>query len=138
MPRTMTARASVADDGTLPKDTRRLLRGELQLYAGREVEIRVSPPTRSTSANAYYWGVVLRAVQTGWSDAGVALSSDQWHEIFKHRHLAWGVEEINGREVPVPPSTRRLSTTEFHEYLERIRYDEEFVVGPEIEIPEPA
>ncbi len=86
-----------------------------------EVTIQRRRATRSIQANAYYWGVVLRALSehTGYTP-------DEIHDICKAKFLPkrLAIQDGNGEvvgEFVLGGSTRALNTNEFHDYVERIR-----------------
>lgn len=94
-----------------------------QLPDGWEMELSLTRlrATRSVQANAYYWGVVLKALaeHTGYT-------ADEMHDVckakFLSKHLALqnGNGEIVG-EFVLGGSTRKLKTNEFYDYVEAIR-----------------
>ena len=143
MPSPLTIRSEVrlGDDGKarLSKVAHAQIAAALPLYAGREVEITIRPPKRSTAANAYYWGVVVREAQRVLVEAGYALTSDDVHRWLKRRHLPWRhVDTPTGPETR-EPSTASLDSTEFFGYVEAIRTDEALLaLGFHAEAPEPA
>ena len=71
---------------------------------------------RSNNQNAYYWGCVLKYVSehTGYSE-------NELHEVFKNMFLPKKFITINDREIEITKSTTQVKTTEFEEYVERIR-----------------
>jgi len=76
---------------------------------------------RSARANAYYWGAVVKelAEYTGYTP-------DETHEILKRQFLskAVSIATKNGRVVGewvIGGSTRRLTTAQFFDYIDRIR-----------------
>ena len=84
--------------------------------------IAIAPYTkkRSTSANAYLWGVVYptiikEAALEGWN-------ADDLHEFFLGEHFGWETIEGFGRRrmKPVRRSSG-LSTTEFQDYIAHIQ-----------------
>ena len=94
-----------------------------QLPDGWEMELALTRKrsTRSQHANAYYWGVVLHhlAEHTGYS-------VDEMHDVCKAKFLAKHLAVQNGNgeivgEFVLGGSTRKLTTTEFYDYVERIR-----------------
>lgn len=137
MPKARTFTARVDDDGRLPIATERHIQDELKLYAGRRCAVRLSRPRRSHQANSYLWGVVYKTIRRAMSEAGTSLPADVWHRYFKDKYLDPWVEIIAGREIVNPPSTARLDSTAFYEYVEAIRTDEEIVRVLGIHIPNP-
>lgn len=118
-------------------DILRFLSGQVPLYEGRQMQIRVSPPKRSTQANSYYWGVVLPEVQKGFMKAGAgACSITALHAFFKTELLGTEAKDVLGKVIEIPKSTSRLDSTAFYEYIEGIR-NHELVLQAQIVIPEP-
>ena len=77
--------------------------------------------TRSVQANAYYWGVVVKALvdHTGYTP-------DEMHDLLKIQFLPKDVALASGNGTVVAAfviggSTTGLSTGEFYDYVERIR-----------------
>lgn len=77
--------------------------------------VTITHPTRGTSQNAAYWGVVLKSLseQTGNDEDGL-------HEFFKKRFLRPKECLVMGEEVTYTPSTTKLTTKAFGEYLDKI------------------
>jgi len=80
-----------------------------------EITVQRMRATRSPMANAYYWGVVLQHISECTGD-----DVEDLHEVFKRKfnpkrvHLGDGDDVIGG-------STRTMKTTDFYEYVEKIR-----------------
>jgi hypothetical protein len=94
-----------------------------QLPDGWEMELSLTRlrSTRSLEANAYYWGVVLAilADYTGYS-------ADELHDVCRAKFLSKQLAVCNGNgeivgEFVLGGSTRKLTTQEFYDYVERIR-----------------
>jgi hypothetical protein len=79
-----------------------------------EVVLRKQKSTRSINQNNYYWGVVLELL----SDNGN--TPDEWHEMCRQMFLK-SFKTVNNKEIEFARSTTKLNTTEFEEYLEKIR-----------------
>lgn len=79
------------------------------------VRCELKRDTRSSQANRYYFGAVLRAISehTGYE-------VDELHAYFKKRFNPRHIE-LGGDEDVVGGSTRKLNTQQFTEYVERIR-----------------
>ena len=133
MPLPLEIRTTVDDSGRLPKKYSRWIAEHLQLYAGREVAIRIKAPTRSTRANAYYWGAIISPIRTAMIEAGIgffetdqgikAVTSDAIHEWFKSKYLPPRTAVVFGDDVTLRPSTQDLDSTQFSDYIEAIRND---------------
>lgn len=147
MPHKLTIRTTVDEDGHLPKTRRNQIASTLQLYTGSEVEITIGKPKRSTQANAYYWGVVLKEIQLACVEAGVTatnpetgemhpITAEMLHRMMKDRYLQPEPVEIAGQPLTLGGSTTRLDSTEFFDYVERVRSDP-FVLALGVDVPEP-
>jgi len=97
---------------------RQLLHGRRECEV--EIIVRRAYATRSTKANAFYWGVVLQALaeHTGHLP-------EELHDILKAKFLpkALAVCDLNGElrgEYVIGGSTASLSVEEFSEYMNRI------------------
>lgn len=75
-----------------------------------EVVVRKLRSQRSNLQNNYYWGVVLDILSR---ETGYEIS--EMHEILKYKFL-----KVKGKMEYVK-STTKLSTSEFEEYLEKIK-----------------
>lgn len=139
MPQAIDITLSVTGEGQFAdKGRSRWLREIIKLYAGRDVRIRVSSPKRSTSANAYLWGVVYARIQQGLLESGTAVSTEAIHEHFKRRYLPARVITVFGEDHVLPGSTSDLDSTAFYEYVEAVRNDEDVLqLGVYIEEPDP-
>ena len=88
-----------------------------QLTGKKLIKIESFKNKRSISQNNYYWGVVLKyvAVETGFT-------VDEAHQVLTKQFL--GYEKVNsktGEIIDLVKSTKKLSTVDFEEYLERVR-----------------
>lgn len=92
--------------------------------------------SRSSRANRYYWGVVLKLIA-----AESGHTADELHEIEKMRHLSKTVEWTNPttgevEEMRIPGSTARLTISQFSDYLEAVMFDGSTMFG--IVFPSPS
>lgn len=76
-----------------------------------DATIRKERSQRSTNQNNYYFGVVCKVLGDYFG-----YEVDDMHEALKLKFL-----QIGPCDVPTVKSTTKLNTTEFEEYLERIR-----------------
>ena len=136
MPEPLTFACTVSKDGRLPDACRELVRRTLRLYAEGEVEVTIRKPKRSNRANAYWWGVVLPAIQRGLAEAGKAVSCEALHVHFAEKYLPPRVEEVFGVTMVLRGRTSELDSTSFFDFVESVRYDEE-VLALGVEVPEP-
>lgn len=98
---------------------------------GQEILITVRPrkKNRTLKQNAYYWLVLnVIADYTGHS-------SDELHEIYKHKFLPRRVITYQYDQIELPGTTTVLTTDQFGEYLDRI-IAEAGTMGVTVPIPE--
>lgn len=146
-------RSGIIENGELKIDNREGLFHELQLMKDGAVEIiiRRKIKKRSFNQNAYYWAVVIPAIQKGIHELGERLTlneTENWlidfiastdkeftHTFLKNKFIErLQIDESTGEIIEVKPSTRKLNKEDFSEYLERvIQFANEVL---EIEIPE--
>ena len=136
MPVALTLRGDVDAEGRPSKALAERARDAFRLYAGGTVEITIAPPRRSTTANAYYWGVVVREVQRAMVEAGMMAPSEAVHDWLKRRHLPIRTVEVMGESITLPASSAILNSTDFSDYIERIKGDE-MLLAIGCVIPEP-
>ena len=87
----------------------------LDLATEWEVLIRKAKSKRSVDQNALYWAwIAVVEVETG-------NDKDALHEFFKHKFLINQRVLVFGEQVEKRPSTTKLNTKEFSEYMEKIR-----------------
>ena len=89
--------------------------GELDLTKPKQVVISDYVKRRGLSQNSLMW-VWLHEIA---DDTGH--TADECHEIFKRMFLEPQTMEMGGTVVDIPPSTTKLTTTEFTDYLTRIQ-----------------
>lgn len=96
-----------------------------------EVTIQRLRATRSSAANAYYWGVVLHMISEHTGD-----TVEDLHDYFKRRFNAKPIAiGLDDEDHVTGGSTRRLNTIQFYEYIEQIRqFAAEFL---DMSIPNP-
>lgn len=126
-------------DGRLPAKVEQQLAAVFRNAEGRQVVISVREVRRrrSNDQNAYYWGVVVQTVLEAFREAGNMVDADDVHLFLKLRvgKLAQVLVTPQGEVIKSLGSTSKLSTTEFMNYIERIRAWAVEVLG--VEIPEP-
>jgi len=137
MPEKRTVTTTVKDDGTLlarmaGQDLLDWLADQFKLFAGGRVEISVSRPTRTLRQNRKYWAM-LTEIAEAFRQAGVTelhmvapsgemislpINKALLHRFYKAKYLS---AEEPGKE----PSTRNLDQTQMHDYMQKIRHDED-------------
>ena len=87
--------------------------GELDLSKAWEVEVKPFAFNRSTEQNKRYWALI--------GELGSFLGYDEgeMHELMKYKFLSYKTEML-GEEIPVIPSTSKLTIKEFVEYLSKV------------------
>jgi hypothetical protein len=112
---------------------------DVHLLSDMEVEVRIRKKKRirSSSMNSYYWAEVVPKVQAGLRDFGEKLNmseTDEWikdyfstvtkdhaHEFVKDRFIEKIlVDEDTGEVIKNEVSTKRMSTSEFQDYISDI------------------
>lgn len=101
----------------IPMD-KRIFRQAFFCHEGKEVDLTVKRhrENRSANQNAFYWGVVVPMI----GEAIGEQDPEAVHEVLKVEHNYY-MATVGKKEIRVPLSTAELTTTEFEEYLERIR-----------------
>lgn len=98
---------------------KRLLRGR----SDSELEIVIQPKRekRSAAANAYYWSVVLNAISE-YSGYDPNETHEAMKALFLPKELAFcdGNGVVQG-EIVIGGSTRKMTVSEFYDYVERVR-----------------
>ena len=87
--------------------------GELDLTKAWDVEVKPFAFNRSTQQNRRYWALN--------KELGNFLGYDEneMHELLKYKFLSYKTEML-GEEIPVIPSTSKLTIKEFVEYLSKV------------------
>ena len=87
--------------------------GELDLSNAWEIEVKPFAFNRSTQQNKKYWKLI--------SELGSFLGYDEgeMHELCKYKFLSYKTELL-GEEIPVIPSTSKLTIKEFVSYLDQV------------------
>ena len=106
----------VVKGGKFFADNSELFNQAFFCHEGRRVEVSVKRHVkkRSLKQDRYYFGVVVAMI-------GEAIGEDDplaIHEVLKHECNYYLAGDF---EVRVPLSTKKLTTAEFEDYLERVR-----------------
>ena len=111
--------------GHLPGQVHREFDDLVRGLAGKRITIKLSlyRKRRSTSANAYYWGVVVKSVTALFREHGNYLDDEEIHEFLKLRvgKLAQVIVLPDGEVVKGLGSTAKLTTSEFASYIMQIK-----------------
>ena len=95
-----------------------LFNQDLRNYEGKEAYIIIKPfrKNRSDNQNRYYWGVVIKIL----SDE-IGFEPEEMHEVLKQKFLTQETLRIGKEDFIVVKPTHNMNTTEFEEYLSKIR-----------------
>lgn len=120
-------------DGKLQwrEDQKRQLAEFCGRVTGRAVDVCIKRQVkhRSNSQNRFYWGCVLQEIANS-----TGHTTEDLHEVFKREFLPKQFVVIGDEEFEIAKSTTELTTTEFEQYIERIRV---FASGFGVQIPLP-
>jgi hypothetical protein len=112
-------------EGGRLKSNRAALSCALADFEGKDVTITIArkKKTRSNEQNRFYWGALLPIVQAAFRDIGHILTQEETHLMLRAKFLnvALPIGE-DGLFIDHIRSTTELSTTEFMEYIESIRW----------------
>lgn len=115
--------ARVDEDGRINDLVRRQVAADIARFRGRDVEITISPPKRSSRANSYYWGHVLKQIRIAADESGQHVTQEALHGYYKQKYADPIVVQVGNRQI-IEYSTRNMTSTEFFEYVERVKTDE--------------
>jgi hypothetical protein len=104
-------------------------------FEGKEVLVQIEKPKkkRSLAANGYYWGVVLPMIANYMGEDNL----DYVHAIMKSECLKT-IKIIRGKAYTAVGSTKKLTTNQFSDYLERVRRFAASEMSLNIPDPDPA
>lgn len=136
---TLELNASIDKDGKFSLHNRDRFLEWCRGNKDRKIEVRFGRKysKRSHPQNKYYWGVLIKEVAIRLRELGNDwLTDDDVHEMMKMKFNCKLQPNTNtGETVEIPKSTTSLTTTEFNEFMERIRmWASDFL---EIYIPDP-
>lgn len=91
---------------------------------------------RSDPQNRYYFGIVIKEIGIRLRDLGHQwLEDEDVHEMMKQKFNFERIVSDHGEALDLPKSTASMTTTQFSEYIERVRqWAADFL---EIYIPDP-
>lgn len=109
--------------------------GFLKHLAGKRITLTIGEdkPNRSTQANRYYWGVVVRTLADEFG-----YSQDDMHAALAYKFLRVEAEAKFGEAMPLVRSTATLKTDEFERYMEDVRIWAATEMGVVIPLPNEA
>lgn len=138
MPHSLDLVFDVDEDGRLTDRRRaRWMWEQLRFYAGGKVRIRISRPKRSNRANAYYWACIIEPIRKALMESGQVLTAEAIHSHFKAKYLPVRTVTVFDVDHVLPGTTTELDQTEFHDFIESIKNDEDVLnLGIYFEEPE--
>ena len=87
--------------------------GELDLTKAWEIEVKPFAFNRSTQQNKRYWALIKEL------GSFLGYEEQEMHELMKYKFLGYKTEML-GEEIPVIPSTSKLTIKEFVAYLSKV------------------
>lgn len=112
-------------NGRLPEKDARQIGEAIRQFNGKRIllSIRQQEKLRSLNQNSFYQGPFIEALRVYLLDCGHRVSPEDIHGGLRDAHAknSFVIELPGGMPFRIPPSTTRLSTTGFEEYLEEIR-----------------
>ncbi len=95
-----------------------IFKKDLQQYEGLEAFLIIKPykDNRSENQNRYYWGVVIKMLTEE-----LGYLPEEMHEVLKQKFLISRTVKVGNTEYSIPDSSSTLNTTEFEDYLSKIR-----------------
>lgn len=117
--------AIISNAGRLPGLTQRELDDLLRGLPGKRIKLSVllQEKPRTLKQNKFYQGPFIEAFQRCLLDCGQRVEHDDIHDGLRDAYAknGYSIHLPKQQSLWVPPSTRRLSTTGFEDYLEEIR-----------------
>lgn len=118
---------NVGENGILLLDEQNAFENHARKFSGKRVilTLRQYRKQRSNNQNRYYWGVVIHLLS---EDTGE--TPERIHDAMRLKFLL-----RKGKKFPILKSSSELNTSEFEDYLSKIRSWASVEMG--INIPEP-
>lgn len=117
--------AVISNAGHLPGQMRRELDDLIRGLAGKtlRISIEIAEKPRSNRQNRFYHGPFIKAFQACLLACGQRVSADDIHEGLRDAYAknGYAIPLPNGESLRIPPSTKRLNTSGFEDFLEEIR-----------------
>lgn len=126
-------------EGQLQDNVRKLIAKELSRFNGKRVTITISKAkkTRSNKQNKFYWKYII--------GSQIDCFKERWGEMFDPEQIhdwnkanVWFHEVVNedtGEVFKIPGSSRKQSTVQFEERLEKLRQFFELSFGWKLPYP---
>jgi len=115
---------SIDEKGALSIQNRQRLIEWAKQYPGKNVVIKFERKgsKRSSPANRYYWGVVIKEITIRLRDLGHQwLTDEDVHDMMKLKFNHEQIVSEEGEVLELPKSTTTLTKTQFAEYVDNIR-----------------
>lgn len=134
---------NVSEKGELKPISKKIFQDEMNFHKGKSIVISIKRyrNQRSNQQNKYYWGVVINLIKQVMFELGNEYTAEDVHCLCVSMFLSETKSIINNHtaevigEVAVIKSTTQLNTTEFLEYIDKVRkWASEFFC---LEIPDP-
>lgn len=126
-------------NGRLPPSEGKRLLAALSDLEGKMVKLALSEVKRirTNPQNSFYHGPFIEAIRLNLLACGYRISPDDIHAGLRDAYAknAYTIPLPGGLEFRVPPSTARLKTFEFSDFLEEIRADYASRVGWQLPFP---
>lgn len=117
----------ISPAGRLPGNASRELDDIVRSMAGKRVRITIDEheKPRSGKQNRFFHGPFVKAFQKHLLACGQRVSTEDIYEGLRDTYAknGYSIRLPDGTEFRIPPSTKRLSTASFEEFLEEIRAD---------------
>lgn len=115
----------VSNAGHLPGQVRREFDDLVRAFAGKRLRLKLSTykKQRSLNQNNYYFGVLVKRITEAFRAVGNDMDEQETHEYLKDEvgKLSRIAVLPDGEVVKIKGSTKRLTTMEFENYLEKVR-----------------
>lgn len=114
-------------DGRLPERDARRIGEAIRAFNGKRIVVAIKEMKRKRSLNQnnFYQGPFVEAVRLNLLECGYRVSHDDIHGGLRDAYAknSFTIYLPDGTPFRVPPSTARMATLEFEDYLEEIRSD---------------
>ena len=126
------------ENGHLPYGLRAQIADTMRRMEGKRLAISIKEVKRrrSNNQNRYYWGVVIPIITNMFLEAGNNTDENEVHEFLKEHvgGLKTILSDPSGIRRTVVKSSARINTSEFENYMEKVRA---WAASFDVEIPLP-
>lgn len=131
--------AQISNTGHLPAKESREIADFIRGLPGKRLKIALAAQDRirTPPQNKFYQGPFIDALSQKLLDHGYRIDHEDIHGALRDKYAKNGFSLIlpGDVEFKIPPSTRRLSTPQFSDFLEEIRADYAQRVGWQLPLP---